>query len=217
MLQKAGLLWGELAAEEKTNEITAVPELLDLIDVERAVVTADALSCQKKIVEKITGAKADYTIGLKQNQPSLYRDCREYFEALGTGIPSISAQEKGHGRIEKRECSLLTDISWLEQRGGEWSGLKALGMAKSTVTEKKETRKFTRHFITSLTDINEFADTARKHWSIENQLHWCLDVIFHEDASRAKKDNSPLNLNVFRKTALNLITQAQYGRISKKD
>ncbi len=206
---------GELAVEEKTNEITAVPELLDLIDVEGAVVTADAMGCQKKIVEKITGAKADYTIGLKQNQPSLYRDCREYFEALGTGVPSINTQEKGHGRIEKREYSLLTDISWLEQRG-EWSGLKALGMVKSTVTEKEETRKDTRYFITSLTDINEFADTVRKHWSIENQLHWCLDVIFHEDASRARKDSSPLNLNVLRKTALSLISQAQYGRISKK-
>ena len=89
-------------------------------------------------------------------------------------------------------------------------------MVKSTVTEKEETREFTRYFITSLTDINEFAHSVRKHCAIENQLHWCLDVIFREDASRARKDNSPLNLHVLRKTALTLVSQAQYGRISKK-
>ena len=89
-------------------------------------------------------------------------------------------------------------------------------MVKFSITEKGETRKFTRYFITSLTDIDEFAHSVRKHWSIENQLHWCLDVIFREDASRARKDHSPLNLNVLRKIALNLVSQAQYGRISKR-
>ena len=89
-------------------------------------------------------------------------------------------------------------------------------MAKSTIIKKEETRQFTRYFITSLTDIHEFADSVRKYWSIENQLHWCLDVIFCEDASRVRKNNSPLNLNILRKTALNLVSQAQYGRISKK-
>lgn len=102
---------GELAVKEKTNEITAVPELLDLIDVKGSVVTADAMSCQKKIVEKITEAKADYTIGLKQNQPALYKDCEEYFQAFSSERPSVTTQEKGHGRIEKREYSLLSDLS----------------------------------------------------------------------------------------------------------
>ena len=106
-------------------------------------------------------------------------------------------------------------MSWLEQKA-DWAGLNGLGCVKSIVTENEETREFTRYFITSLTDINEFSDSVRKHWSIENQLHWCLDVIFREDASRARKDNSPLNLNVLRKTALNLVSQAQYKRISKK-
>ena len=110
---------------------------------------------------------------------------------------------------------MLTDISLLEQKQ-EWNGLNALGMVRSTVTEGDETRVFTRYFITSLIDLNEFSCAARKHWSIENQLHWCLDVIFREDASRARKDNSPLNMNVMRKTALSLVSQAQYGRISKK-
>lgn len=206
---------GELTVEEKTNEITAVPELLDLIDIEDSIVTADAMSCQKKIVEKITTAGADYTIGLKQNQPALYKDCEEYFQAFSSGLPSVTTQEKGHGRIEKREYCLLADLSWLEQ-AGEWSGLKGLGMVKSTVTEKEKSRQYTRYFITSLTDLHEFADAVRKHWSIENQLHWCLDVIFREDASRARKDNSPLTLNILRKTALTLVSQAQCRRMSKK-
>ena len=115
---------GELTVEEKTNEITAVPELLDLIDVEGAVVTADAMSCQKKIVEKITEKNADYIIGLKQNQHALYRDTEDYFNEFQSELPVKITHDKGHGRIEKREYRLLTEISWLEQKG-EWSGLKS--------------------------------------------------------------------------------------------
>lgn len=92
----------------------------------------------------------------------------------------------------------------------------SVGAVKSIVYEKEEEREFTRYFITSLTDIGEFANAVRKHWSIENQLHWCLDVIFREDASRARKDKSPLNINVLRKQALALLNQAKYGRLSKK-
>lgn len=98
-------------------------------------------------------------------------------------------------------------MSWLEQKA-DWADLNGLGCVKSIVTENEGTHEFTRYFITSLTDINEFSDSARKHWSIENQLHWCLDVIFREDASRVRKDNSPLNLKVLRKTALNLVSQS---------
>lgn len=211
------LTLGELTVEEKSNEITAVPELLDLIDVEGAIVTADAMSCQKKIVEKIIEQKADYTIGLKQNQPALYQDTEDYFKEYAKEMPCEVTLDKGHGRIEKRAYRLLTDIAWLEQKD-DWCGLQGLGMVTSTVTEKDETREYTRYFITSLTDIREFADSVRKHWSIENQLHWCLDVIFREDAARARKDHSPLNMNVLRKTALNLVSQmqSQFHRISKK-
>ncbi len=178
---------GEIAVDEKSNEITAVPELLDLIDVEGAIVTADAMSCQKKTVQKITEEKADYVIGLKQNQPALYQDTKDYFDEFVGEIPSKITYDKEHGRIEKREYRLLTDIKWLERRK-EWHGLKALGMAKSMITDKNETREFTRYFITSLTNIDEFAYAVRKHWAIENQLHWYPDVIFREDAARARKD-----------------------------
>lgn len=206
---------GEITVEEKSNEIVAVPELLELIDVEGCIVTADAMSCQKKIVKKIIEKGADYTIGLKQNQPAILQDTKDYFDSFSKEIPVKTTLDKGHGRVEKREYRLLTDIEWLNQKP-EWIGLRGLGMVKSNVTENGEMREYIRYFITSLTDLNEFADSVRKHWSIENQLHWCLDVVFREDDSRSRKDNSPLNLNILRKFALKLASQAQYGRMSKK-
>lgn len=206
---------GEVTVSEKSNEITAVPELLKLIDIEDAIVTADAMSCQKKIVEEITAKNADYVIGLKENQPALYEDVKLYFDTTSTEYNETVTLDRDHGRSERREYRLLTDISWLEQKN-DWKGLNAIGAVTATVYQNAEKTVFTRYFITSLTDIHEFAYAVRKHWSIENQLHWCLDVIFREDAARARKDNSPLNMNVLRKTALSLVTQAQYGRISKK-
>jgi predicted transposase YbfD/YdcC len=201
---------GQITVDEKTNEITAVPELLDMLDVEGSVITADAMSCQKAITAKITEKKADYVIGLKGNQSSLLEDARLYFE--NERVKTFAEPlEKGHGRIEKREYFLETDIGWLSQKS-EWSNLNAIGAVRSTVEEKGNVRQETRYFITSLTEIRDFAYAVRKHWSIENQLHWRLDVIFREDSARARKDNSPLNMNVIRKTALSLVSKADLGR-----
>ena len=199
---------GEVVTDEKSNEITAVPELLKIIDIKGDIVTADAMSCQREITKEIVGKGADYTIGLKGNQPKLESDAEEWFRAFGDTLEVLKIDDVGHGRIEHREYRLLTDISWLEQRE-EWAGLKGLGMVKSQVINKKTGKEteFTRHFITSLTNLEEFAYSVRKHWSIENQLHWRLDVIFREDASKARKDNSPLNLNVLRKVSLSLLKQ----------
>ena len=192
-------LW-EITVDEKSNEITAVPQLLDLIDVKGCIVTADAISCQKTIVEKIVENKTDHTIGLKLNQPALFKDVRDYFDVFEKESATTKSIEKGHGRIETREYFFLSDISWLEQRV-DWCGLKSVGMVKSHVFKhvfkKENMRTDTRYFISSLTNINEFTSSVRKHWSIENQLHWCLDVIFREDSSRVRKDYSPLNMNVF--------------------
>ena len=205
---------GEITVEEKSNEITAVPELLDLLYIEEAIITADSMSCQKKIVQKITDGKADYCIALKENQPTLYQDTADYFQEFVADTDKTSTTEKGHGRIEIREYYLATDISWLEQRK-EWANLRALGMVRSKVTEGEHTSEFIRYYITSLTNVTKFAHSVRKHWSIENQLHWCLDVIFKEDSARTRKENSPLNMNILRKTALSLLNQAKYGRLSK--
>jgi predicted transposase YbfD/YdcC len=210
------LTLGELCVAEKSNEITAVPELLDLIDIEGAIVTADAMSCQKAIVEKITDKNADFCISLKGNQSNFHDDVRLYFENFKTENLQMPI-EKGHGRIENRTYFLETNIDWLFQKDG-WKGLKSIGAVKSTVFEKGETHTETRYFISSLTDISEFADSVRKHWSIENNLHWSLDVIFCEDAARNRKDNSPLNMNVLRKVALFLLSNANFGksRLSRK-
>ena len=199
---------GEVVTEEKSNEITAVPELLKIIDVKGDIVTADAMSCQKEIVKEIVRKGADYTIGLKGNQPKLESDTIEWFDAFGDTLEVLKTDDIGHGRIEHREYRLLTNLTWLEQKK-EWTGLKGLGMVKSHVIDKKTGKEteFVRYFITSLTSLEEFAYSVRKHWSIENQLHWRLDVIFREDASKAKKDNSPLNLNVMRKVSLSLLQQ----------
>ena len=206
---------GEVVVDEKSNEITAVPALLDVIDVEGSIVTADAMSCQKEITKKITDKKADYVIALKENQLALYNDTAANFRDMPQELPTKETVEKDHGRLERRTYSLLTDLSWEEDRE-KWANLNGIGMVHTHIREKDTSREERRYYITSLTDVAEFSDAVRKHWSIENQLHWNLDVIFREDAAQAKKDLSPLNMNVLRKTSLALLEKAKYGRISKK-
>ncbi len=208
---------GQLATEEKSNEITAIPELLDMLDIKGSTITIDAMGCQKQIAEKIYQKQADYVLGLKGNQTSLLSDVKLYFE---TEVPPYKNRtlEKDHGRIEEREYYLETKIDWLSQRK-DWANLHGIGMVRTSVTTLK-TGEFTqecRYFITSLTDVWQFSDAARKHWSIESQLHWQLDVSFGEDSARARKDNSPLNMNILRKQALSLLNQADFGkRVSVK-
>ncbi len=205
------MVLGEIAVSEKSNEITAVPKLLQSLEIGGSIVTADAMSCQKEIVEKVREGKADYVIALKGNQPSLLADVSLYFEHFAEELPCLVTQEKDHGRIEKREYQLLTDISWLPG-AADWKDLRAVGSATSTVIKGDETHVETRYFISSLNNLDRFAYAVRRHWAIENQLHWCLDVVFDEDASQAKKDNSPLNLNVLRKTALALCKSTDMGK-----
>ena len=203
---------GQLAAEEKSNEITAIPELIDMLDIKGSTVTIDAMGCQKQIAAKICGKNADYVFGLKGNQTSLLSDVKLYFEQE---VPTYAERtlEKDHGRIEKREYYLETKIDWLAQREN-WMNLNGIGMVRTSVISQKtgEFSQESRYFITSLTDIQKFANAVRKHWSIESQLHWQLDVSFDEDASRARKDNSPLNLNILRKQALSMLNQADFGK-----
>ncbi len=181
---------GELVTEEKSNEVTAVPDLLDALNVAGSIVTADATSCQKSIVPKIQDSQANYVIGLKGNQPALLEDISLYFQEFSRELPGLVTRDKDHGRIEKRKYRLLTILSWLPE-SSEWAGLKAVGCVCSTVTRNGATSTDTCFFITSLTDINRFSYVARKHWSIENQLHWSLDVIFEEDSSRVRKKYVP--------------------------
>lgn len=200
---KQRLVLGQIKTDEKSNEITAVPQLLDVLEVEGCVITADAMSCQRDIAKKITEKKADYVLGLKGNQESLHEEVKLYFDNMSVASKAAT-KEKGHGRIETREYFLETDIDWLLQKP-YWKHLNAIGMVKSKVLEKGIQRKETRYFLTSLTDVNAFAKATREHWGIENSLHWVLDVAFNEDRCRMRKDNSGENFAVIRHVAVNLL------------
>ena len=203
---------GQLAVAEKSNEITAIPELLDMLDISGSTVTVDAMGCQKQIASKIIENHANYVLGLKGNQMSLLEDVKLYFDNESAAYTSQTKQ-KDHGRIEQRTYYLETQIDWLSQRP-DWTGLNGIGMVKTAVLtiNTGEISEECRYYITSLTNIEAFACAVRKHWSIESQLHWQLDVTFREDASRARKDNSPLNLNILRKEALRLLNHADFGK-----
>jgi predicted transposase YbfD/YdcC len=204
------LTLGELATGEKSNEITAVPELLDMLDIQGDVVTADAMCCQTAIVKKIREKKADYILAVKDNQPTLHRNIKDFFEGMESGeirdIPEDvwrSALEKGHGRLEKREVRIVTGIDWLESKE-MWEDLKTIIQYRTYRTKTGgETVQTDQYYISSAAFFaDEFGKYIRGHWSIENTLHWCLDVIFREDGCRARTGNAALNLNIMRKLAL---------------
>ena len=217
---KTGIVLGQQRVDEKSNEIPAVPQLLDLIDVQNCTITSDAMSCQKKTVQKIREKNCNYVICLKGNQETLHDDVKLYFETAEKEqefypLSKTSTLDKGHGRIEKREYFLTTDIEWIENRD-EWAGLNAIGMVRSTRIVDETENVEDRYFITSLTDVQLFSEAARKHWGIENNLHWCLDVNFDEDNCRMRKDNSGENLAVIRHIALNLYKSFTKVKLSMK-
>jgi predicted transposase YbfD/YdcC len=198
---------GEEIVEEKSNEITAIPLLLDEINVRGATVTIDAMGCQTEIAAKIVEKGAHYVLAVKKNQGSLHDCVKGYFELYAASDETSTHQNK-HGREEAREYFLETDIEWLTNQPHElprtldWEGIAGIGMVKSTVTAKGKTTSETRYFITTLTDVTTFANAVRAHWGIENCLHWHLDVTFGEDSSRICNDNAAGMWNVLRKTAL---------------
>ena len=205
------LVLGQMATEEKSNEITAVPMLLELLDIKGHIITADAMSCQKEIVKKIQEKEADYVIGLKENQPTVLKAAKEYYEAAEKEpqfYPEIQKQtteESGHGRIEKRHYSLATDPD-LMKIYPEWQGIKGIGRMVSEVTNGEGEKSTESHYyITSLTDIKTFSKAAREHWGVEASLHWCLDMTFREDYSRTRKDHSAENFAVVRHIVLNVL------------
>ena len=209
---EARAVFAQVSTEEKSNEITAVPELLELLDIRGAVVTADAMSCQKEIVKKIIEKEADYVIGLKDNQPTLRKDAEEYYRMVmeepqfHEPLQKAESREKGHGRIEQRTYYLTTDRALLDLYPA-WSSLNGIGMMKSRVTVGEQTVEETHYYITSLTDVEMFRKAARCHWGIENSLHYCLDVTFGEDRSRKRIDHSAENFAVVRHIAINAMKQ----------
>jgi predicted transposase YbfD/YdcC len=203
-----GMILGQLETEEKSNEITAVPLLLDMIDVRGDIVTIDAMGCQKEIAAKIREKKADYVLAVKDNHPTLHEDIRAYFEWAECKPNEIASAhwrgeiEKDHGRIERREITAITDIGWL-RRVEEWKDLQTIIRYRCTRIIEAAKTQTEQYFISSFdTSPEQFGYLVRNHWSIENRLHWLLDVAFREDASTIGKGNSPANLSVLRKIAL---------------
>ncbi len=213
--RKSGLVLAQRKVSKKSNEITAVPELLKALELKGAIVTLDAMGCQTKIVNQIVNQKADYLITLKKNQGGLYKRVDELFQ-LASSQGKINSEsgnytvfESSHGRKEKRHYYVLNNVSKIVDEKQKWSNLNSVVRVEYLRQLKSgKTKLESRYFITSLSvDAEELADYIRGHWSIENQLHWVLDVTFGEDDSRIRKDNAPENLAVIRHIALNLLKQ----------
>lgn len=208
----------QVKVADKSNEITAIPEVLRLLDIENTVITIDAMGCQRDIAAQIVQQKADYVLAIKGNQKTLFEDIKEYFsdDALRPKDPTIQ-WDKGHGRIESRTCYATDDLDWLQDRH-HWPHLKSIAMIVSMREEKGQLRAMeTRFFLSSLpADPKTIAAAVRQHWGIENTLHWSLDVVFNEDNACVHKNNAPENLALIRKWALNILHQKRPKNMSIK-
>jgi len=218
------MVLGEVKVDDKSNEITAIPALLKLLDVERCIVTIDAMGCQTEIAEQITAVGADYVLALKGNHPTMYQDVITTFnEGLATHFKGMHHQtyesvEKGHGRIETRRYYLVDDPLYMQYLEGaqKWSNLRSIGMVQSERKIGEEVSTERRYFLCSVSSVKQFAEAARGHWSIENSLHWVLDVAFQEDHNRTRKDHSAENFSVLRHIALNLLKAEQTLKVGIK-
>lgn len=206
-----GVVLGQRKTMDKSNEITAIPALLDFLDVKGCIVTIDAMGCQEKIVEKIVAKEADYVLAVKGNQKQLHEEIIDFFQTARTHdfrnvkYDYFEEDHKGHGRVEQRRY-WISDMLGSISNPGRWASLCSIGMVESERCIEGKTTSEIRYFISSLTpDAKAFANAVRKHWSIENQLHWVLDVSFREDDSRVRRDNAPENFGIFRHVAINAL------------
>ena len=204
---------GQVAVAEKSNEITAIPQLLELLDVEGAFVSIDAMGCQKEIAAKVRERGGDYVLTVKDNQPTLLEDIQNTFaQALDTDFAGLKHDEhetfdKGHGRKERRHYTVIYDPATLRQKE-LWTDLKVIGLCVSERTEKGQTTMEARYFIGSReASAKEYGEALRHHWRIENTLHWQLDVSFCEDKSRVSQRHGAENLALLRRLALTLLKQ----------
>jgi predicted transposase YbfD/YdcC len=202
----ARLTLGQLATDAKSNEIPAVRALLSLLSLEGCTVTLDALHAQRQTAQALLDKKADYILALKGNQGDLHDDVRTLLEDATMKAHSREQTVEGdHGRIETREAHLVTNIAWLQEQH-HWPGLACVGKITATREKDGQSQIQTRYYLLSrVMEAHEFLDLVRNHWSIENSLHWVLDVVMREDHSRARKDHAPANLAILRRMALNTI------------
>jgi len=212
------LVFGQLKTAAKSNEITAIPQLLKLLDLHDAVVTIDAMGCQKAIAGEIVGQHADYVLGLKENQGTLHAKVKTLLdEAIAQKFKGLSGDChsescKGHGRVETRTCWCTPEVHWLKGIG-HWPGLKSVLAVDSTRRMAGQKTVERRYFISSLAgdDAQQLAGVVRGHWGVENPLHWTLDVTFNEDQSRVRKGHAAENLSRLRRIALNMLQRETSG------
>jgi predicted transposase YbfD/YdcC len=223
---KNQVVLGQIKTEDKSNEITAIPKLLKLLDIAGHIVTIDAMGCQKKIAQQIIEQGGDYVLNLKGNQSTLHQDITLFIESyvddqqLQDTVFDVAETVTGdHGRIETRRYWVTDDIGWLDQ-AKDWAGLNSIGMVEYEQMSKLtgEVQVERRCFISSLEAKAEpFAQAIRQHWGIENGLHWCLDIAFDEDNCRIRKDAAPENLAVIRHIAMNLLKQESTAKVGIKN
>lgn len=207
------LLLGQIATDDKSNEITAVPKLLEMLSLKGCIVTTDAMSCQRAICAQIVAQGGDYVIALKGNQGTLHADVRLFLKDPNrTAAASHTTVDANHGRIETRTGEVCVDIAWL-QKQHNWPGIAAIAKivrtreSKASITlgtVQKSTTETTYYLLSTTLIAQRFTDIARAHWGIENRLHWVLDVTMNEDRTRHCKDNGPENIALLRRLALNL-------------
>lgn len=209
----AKLVLAQEKTEDKSNEIKAIPKILELLHLEDCIITIDAMGCQETIVEEIRNKNADYVLALKKNHKNFYEDVKCLFELEGKNeyndisYDHYETVNKDHGRIERRNYYVTSEIDNLPHKLN-WKGLKSVGMVESERIVDGEKSVERRFYITSLEeDAKQFGEAVREHWGVENCLHWTLDVTFKEDNSRVRKDNAAENLALLRKVALNALQQ----------
>ena len=218
------LVLGQIKTEEKSNEITAIPRLLEVLDLRGCIVTIDAMGCQTEIAAKIIDKQSDYVLGLKGNQGNLHAEVAAYFEQalkndfVGTPHDFFEQEDHGHGRDERRRVWCTNDLMWFANRS-EWKGLRSIAMIEEerTVNGTKSVER--RYFIGSLKgdDAREYGRVVRQHWGVENGLHWVLDVAFREDECRVRAGNAAENLAMLRHVALNLLKNEPTANVGVKN
>src|SRR4051794_29499371 len=208
------LVLGQVKVADKANEIVAIPKLLDLLAIEGAIVTIDAIGCQRDIAQTILDQKADYVLALKGNQGTLREDVELFVaEQTSTGFKhAASSQDEtvdgDHGRIETRNTTVLHDVSWLQERH-DWPGLNGVVIVDSIREIGRTIERETRLFITSLSlPAKSLAGIVRSHWAVENSLHWVMDMVFRDDECRIRTDHAPANFTTIKHMALNLTRRA---------
>jgi predicted transposase YbfD/YdcC len=216
------LVLGQKQVHEKSNEITAISPLLEMLAIRGCLVSIDAMGCQKEIAKTIIEQGADYVLALKGNQGNLYDDVRQAFtSARVQGFDNIEHQfhstiEKGHGRIEKRSYWTMGNTEFLMD-AEKWTGLKSIGMVESERNVRGVVSIEQRYYILSIeSDVLRFSQSVRSHWSIENQLHWILDVGFDEDTSQCCRGHSAENLAVIRHIGINLLSRDKKTKVGVK-